>query len=204
MSRLQRIYDDQSQYYFITTKTYRNKKIFDNKRSVELLLQCINYLVKKKYFKLFAWVILPDHLHILLEIIGKKNISEVMHDFKSYTANQISKLILSRGAEASATMVRGKNQRPVGEASRPRLERNGRPKVMKIWQTSFYDHIIRNQDDLYTHLDYVHYNSIKHGYVTKPEDWPWSSYYSFLKRGYYKKGWGHGIMPENLSGIKFE
>ncbi|MFA5069821.1 MAG: hypothetical protein WC528_00915 [Patescibacteria group bacterium] len=48
--------------------------------------------------------------------------------------------------------------------------------VNQIWQTSFYDHIIRNQTDFNNHVNYIHYNPVKHGYAQKIEDWLWSSY----------------------------
>ncbi len=175
MSKLRRIYDDDSQYYFITTKTFCNKKIFNDNKKMVLFLECINFLVKRKYFTLYAWVILSDHVHLLMEIIGSKNVSEVMHDLKSYSANRISKLTLQqqyrRGFHASPEL---KLSRSV-EASA--MEK----KYFKIWQTSFYDHIIRDETDLKNHYNYIQFNPVKHGYVNNPEDWPWSSYHTFLK-----------------------
>ena len=220
---MRRIYDNPDQYYFITSKTFRNKTIFNNAKNIKSFLNCVNYLIKKKCFKLYGWVIMPNHFHLLFEIIGNKNISEVMHDLKSYTANQISKLILNRGAEASAAAGDVNSLASVDEASLPRrkagntnasmsaemslpryirnintpttedeasLPRLPHQKIIKIWQKSFHDHIIRDQQDLYNHLDYIHYNPVKHNYVTKPELWPWSSYKIFLKRNYYEIGWG--------------
>ena len=76
-------------------------------------------------------------------------------------------------------------------------------KYFKIWQTSFYDHIIKNERDLHTHLDYIHYNPVKHKIVDKPELWKWSSYKAFLKRGYYEIGWGHSE-PKAVKNINYE
>jgi putative transposase len=61
---------------------------------------------------------------------------------------------------------------------------------MKFWQKRFWDHIIRDEVDLRRHLDYVHYNPVKHGLVTKPEDWVHSSFLTWKKRGAYPDGWG--------------
>ncbi len=153
MPRLKRIYDDLSQFYFITSKTYQNEKIFNDDNKIKLFLKCVKYLAKQKYFSLFAWVILPDHFHLLLEIIGKKNISQIMHDLKSYTANQISRLFFDRRQGFHALPSKLKGSRSVEASATER-------KYVKIWQTSFYDHLIRNQQDLYNHLDYIHYNSV--------------------------------------------
>jgi len=55
-----------------------------------------------------------------------------------------------------------------------------------IWQRRFWEHQIRNEDDLQRHIDYIHYNPIKHGLVEKIEDWPWSTYHKFVQSGFYE------------------
>lgn len=60
----------------------------------------------------------------------------------------------------------------------------------KVWQNRYWDHIIRNQDDLNKHIDYIHYNPVKHGYVMSPFDWEFSSINIFRKQGLYQDDWG--------------
>jgi putative transposase len=72
-----------------------------------------------------------------------------------------------------------------------------------LWQRGFWDHVIRNDDDLANHFDYIHYNPIKHGYVTKPEEYVHSSFLEYVRRGWYEIGWGH-VEPENVSKLDFE
>jgi putative transposase len=67
--------------------------------------------------------------------------------------------------------------------------RAGTPRA-KVWQSRFWDHIIRDSDDMRRHLDYIHYNPVKHGLVKKPGDWGQSSFEDFLKSGYYEGDWG--------------
>ncbi|GAI70267.1 unnamed protein product [marine sediment metagenome] len=54
-----------------------------------------------------------------------------------------------------------------------------------IWQRRFWEHQIRDENDLQRHVDYIHYNPVKHKLVEKPEQWPWSTYHKYLKAGYY-------------------
>ena len=61
---------------------------------------------------------------------------------------------------------------------------------MKFWQKGFWDHVIRDEDDFQRHLDYIHYNPVKHGLVQRPEDWPDSSYARWQARGAYPAQWG--------------
>ncbi|AKS42767.1 REP-associated tyrosine transposase [Wenzhouxiangella marina] len=60
----------------------------------------------------------------------------------------------------------------------------------RLWQNRFYDHIIRHERDLHVHLDYIHYNPVKHGYVDRPSDYPWSSFQHWVDRGHYTPYWG--------------
>lgn len=54
-----------------------------------------------------------------------------------------------------------------------------------IWQRRFWEHQIRDENDLQRHVDYVHYNPVKHGLVQDVEDWPWTTYHKYLKEGFY-------------------
>jgi putative transposase len=64
---------------------------------------------------------------------------------------------------------------------------------MRFWQRRYWDHIIRNEDDFQRHLDYIHYNPVKHGYVTRPEDWADSSFRYWQQRGFYPAQWGWSL-----------
>jgi putative transposase len=72
-----------------------------------------------------------------------------------------------------------------------------------FWQGRFWDHIIRNDEDFKKHLDYIHYNPVKHGYVSKPEDWEYSIYRKWLERGAYTIGWGYREIAE-IKELNFE
>jgi len=63
--------------------------------------------------------------------------------------------------------------------------------------------VIRDQEDFNRHVDYIHYNPVKHGYVDRLEDWPRSSYRQWMARGYYELGWGH-TEPERVANLSFE
>jgi len=59
-----------------------------------------------------------------------------------------------------------------------------------VWQRRFFEHVIRDEDDWRRHIDYIHYNPVKHGLVDRPADWPWSSFQRAVDRGWYDAGWG--------------
>ena len=74
---------------------------------------------------------------------------------------------------------------------------------LHLWQHRFWDHVIRAEADLERHFDYIHYNPVKHGYVTKPEKWQFSSYRYWLESEYYPKGWGY-TEPQTIADLDFE
>jgi putative transposase len=76
-------------------------------------------------------------------------------------------------------------------------------KSQPLWQARFYDHHIRSEDDFHRHLDYIHYNPVRHGYCSHPDEWPHSSFASWLARGAYEKDWGKQA-PENLGDMNLE
>jgi putative transposase len=60
----------------------------------------------------------------------------------------------------------------------------------RFWQERFWEHMIRNDEDLSRHVDYIHYNPVKHGLVENASDWPWSTYHRYVDEGLYAPGWG--------------
>lgn len=72
-----------------------------------------------------------------------------------------------------------------------------------LWQHGFWDHVIRDEQDLADHFHYIHYNPVKHGRVSRPEGYAHSSFHEYVKRGWYEIGWGH-VEPPELRGLEFE
>lgn len=74
---------------------------------------------------------------------------------------------------------------------------------LKFWQKRFRDHIIRNDNDFQRHLDYIHYNPVKHKLVKRPEDWPDSSFAWWKNKGAYAERWGWSL-PDSLADWDWE
>ena len=59
-----------------------------------------------------------------------------------------------------------------------------------VWQRRFWEHEIRNEADFINHVDYIHYNPVKHGLVQFVKDWPFSTFHRYVKEGVYPEDWG--------------
>jgi len=58
-----------------------------------------------------------------------------------------------------------------------------------IWQRRFWEHAIRNEEDYAAHMDYAHFNPVRHGLVASPADWPYSTFRSCVSHGLYPHDW---------------
>jgi putative transposase len=60
-----------------------------------------------------------------------------------------------------------------------------------IWQRRYWEHLIRGDNDYENHVDYIHFNPVKHGYVNKATEWPFSTIHDYIKKGLLSENWGH-------------
>jgi putative transposase len=153
-------------YYFFTVVTYQRARLFTEVLARDVLRQAINKTQWRHPFELIAICLLPDHLHCIWKLPqGDSDFSMRWSSIKG---------IFSR------EYLRAKHQKDVS------LSRPDKGELC-IWQKRFWEHQIRNERDLQRHIDYIHYNPVKHGLSESVEDWPWSTYHQFLKDWLYGK-----------------
>lgn len=158
MSNFKRYYEDKN-IVFITIVTYNRLPILiDN---IELIRTSFKQIKFK--FKIIAGIVLPDHLHMLIQTENAVDYPKIISAFKAY----FSKL-----------MPQNNNQ------TQQQLDRREKG----IWQRRYYDHIIRDENDFEKHLDYIHYNSVKHLMIS-PKLWNYSSFKKFVDNGFYSEDW---------------
>jgi putative transposase len=72
-----------------------------------------------------------------------------------------------------------------------------------VWQRRYWEHLIRDEHDWRKHMDYIHYNPVKHGIVNAPIQWPYSSFKQCVKKGWYSSEWGSSE-PGTIAGMDIE
>lgn len=77
------------------------------------------------------------------------------------------------------------------------------PNCLKVWQNRFWEHTIRDENDMNIHLDYIHYNSTKHNNIA-PKNWQYSSFKKFVKLGYYDENWCNLEDINHIKNLNFE
>jgi putative transposase len=162
--------------YFFTVNLLQRK---NNKLLVEHI-QALRHTVaqvKKSYpFIIHAWVVLPEHLHCVIEL------PERDADFK--TRWMLIKMLFSKAIPKTETR------------SAIRIKRRERG----IWQRRYWEHLIKDEADFAAHVDYVHINPVKHGLVKNVVDWPYSTFHRLVKAGVYPHDWA-GSSESDLDGL---
>jgi REP element-mobilizing transposase RayT len=110
-------------------------------------------------YDLVAWVVMPNHVHVLMKTRGEVPLSRVVQSWKSYTARLIGGWLVTCSGEPR---LLGLN-----EGAAPRPER--------IWMPGYWDRFIRDDRHLSAVVEYIHNNPVKAGLVRDPGAWPWSS-----------------------------
>ena len=155
--------------FFFTVVTYRRQDFLVDAEARQFLRYAITEVRKTQPFTIDAWVLLPEHLHCIWTLPEDDN------DFSKRWGR--IKAIFSKKAKnylhQSQWMNRSKQKH--GEST--------------IWQRRFWEHEIKSQRDFNHHMDYIHYNPVKHGLVKKVSDWPYSSFHLCVKRNIYPVNW---------------
>ena len=141
-------------------------------QKIELLRACISREKERRPFTILAWVVLPEHMHWLWRL------PEADADFS--TRWRRIKTDFSRGLPRTE------------RRSMVRMERGERG----IWQRRYWEHKIRDERSLQSHMDYIHYNPVRHGWVKRPADWPHSSFADHVTRGTYSADWAESPLTQ--------
>jgi putative transposase len=153
--------------YFMTCTINSWLPIFTRQESADIILDSWRYLQKERGLKLFAYVILENHLHM---IASAPDISATIQSFKSYTARQIIDLLKSRGSETllrqlSATKLNHKTE-----------------STYQVWQEGSHPQQIQSDDMMWQKIEYIHNNPVLRGFVDDPLHWRWSSARNYAKQ----------------------
>ena len=155
--------------YFFTVNL-RDRRCDLLTAEIDRLRAAIRQTRTRHPFHIDAWVVLPDHLHCLWTLPpGDADFSVRWQEIKARFSRSL----------------------PVTERRSPVLLRRHE---RGIWQRRFWEHSIRDDRDYANHMDYIHFNPVKHGLTPNVADWPFSTFHRCVARGLYPASWtGTGI-----------
>jgi len=153
--------------YFFTVALFdrRSGLLIEN---VDVLRDAFRVARKERPFGIEAIVILPDHLHVVMKLpLDDADFAGRWRRIKGYFSSGL--------LQSGINLPRHAN----GE--------------LALWQRRYWEHTIRDEDDFAHHVDYVHFNPVKHGYVRSVGDWPHSSFHRYVRMGVLPKDWAGDV-----------
>ena len=153
--------------YFVTTVVYNRLRIFTRPSTIIPIYDSLNFYCAHLKVRLLGYVVMPDHLHLLLWPMHEADVKAFMRDFKTFTAKRII-----RQAEAEG-------QHDWLDAFERAGAEIGRSKH-KVWQDDFWEVTVYNERFLRQKLNYIHRNPVRHGLVKEPDEYVYSSYRSYV------------------------
>jgi putative transposase len=175
MSRYLRARIEGGWFFFTLTLADRSSDLLV--RHIERLRAAYAAALKRDPFETIAICVLPDHLHAIWALPQgngdfSRRWSRIKHDF-------------------SCGLPGDPNRSPGKVAKREK----------GIWQRRYWEHALRDDADLSRHIDYIHFNPVKHGLVSRACDWPHSSFHRYVAWGCLPIDWGGDVRP--AAGISF-
>lgn len=156
-------------YFFTVVIADRTTSLLTDR--IAGLFAAIRIVRAARPFRMPAMVVLPDHVHCIWTLPPG--------DADYATRWSAIKSGFSRRIETAETR----------SLSRERKRERG------IWQRRYWEHRIRDDDDLRSHVDYIHFNPVRHGYVGHAADWPHSTLHRWVERGWLTADWGSHANP---------
>jgi putative transposase len=159
-----RIWQTGGKYFFtVNLLARRNNNLLT--QHIESLRESVRDAKRRFPFHIHAWVVLPDHLHCVIELpTGDADFAKRWRLIKT----SFSKSLPNTEYRSAVRVARG--------------ERG-------IWQRRYWEHLIRDEADFRAHVDYVHVNPLKHGLVCSVGDWPYSTFHRYVEQGIYPSDW---------------
>jgi len=158
--------------YFFTVNTYRRQPFLIDPDVRSALREGIERVRHTLPFVIDAWVLLPEHLHCIWTL------PDGDADFSTRW----------RVIKTTVTQRCGERLNNTAWLSRRRTTK----RQSTLWQQRFWEHLIRDERDFAAHVDYVHWNPVKHGHVQQVAHWPYSSFHRYVRDGVLSPAWAGG------------
>src|SRR5210317_1734497 len=157
-------------WFFTVNLQYRSSRHLIT--HIDDLRMAFDHARQQRPFKTVAIVILPDHLHMVMKLpSGDSDYPGRWRSIKSHFTRSLVK-----------------NGLPLIKNTRGEFN---------LWQRRYWEHEIRNELDLQRHVDYIHFNPVKHGHVSGVMDWPYSSFHRYVRKGILQENWGGGVTSDD-------
>lgn len=156
---------DQRGIYFITTTVVKWIDVFTRRELAEIIIQSLAYCQQHKGLIIYAWCLMPNHLHMIVSAGEQFTLSDIMRDFKKFTAKKVIRTI-TEIKESRRWMI---------DKFEFAARTNAKSDKFKFWRDGFHPVSLETQYFIYQKLNYIHQNPLKAGLVAREEFYNYSS-----------------------------
>lgn len=161
-SRDRQNYEANGDVYFITSTVAGFVNIFEREELCRIFVDCVDFCQKRGDFILIAWVLMPNHFHLVMKVSGTADVSKVIGNIKRFTSRKIGEKLAELSlADLAACLSRAAEQEPSQDSS--------------VWKPRFDSLVLTNEDTLRQKIEYIHFNPVRKGLVSEASQWPYSS-----------------------------
>ena len=153
-------FDIDGQARFITFCTHNQLPLLSDNKIRRIILDIILDAKKQYGFKLIAYVLMPEHVHLILIPNENSKVGHIIGEIKRLSSKKIHKYLILQKSKLIKKLT---------------VIRNGAERFV-FWRKRCYDHNCRSEESLWEKVNYCHNNPVKRGLVQSPEKWQWSSY----------------------------
>ena len=195
--------------YFFTVVSHQRRPILCDETVRLALRQAITSVKTKHNFTIDAWVLLPDHLHCIWTLPENDHAYSVRW---SMIKRLVTQAVGAHGAPYDDAWLEGRVRHahhehpqqihPDHRVHHPHVSASRlRRREGNIWQRRFWEHRVRDRADLNRCIDYLHWNPVKHGHVSRVAEWPFSTFHRYVRQGAYPEDWGgEGVIEDGAFG----
>ena len=161
----------QGDLHFVTFGCYQRRPLLGTARARDCFVKMLEEVRGRHGFALIGYVVMPEHVHLLMSESAKKNPSRIVQVLKQKVAR---------------ALLRRRRRKDDGQRELPFGDRE--PGETHFWQRRFYDFNVWSEKKLKEKLEYMHANPVRRGLVQDPNDWPRSSWANYMRKDKAKIG----------------
>jgi putative transposase len=168
-SRNRKSFEAHGNVFFVTSTVVGFTPVFNNADLSQIFLENLRFYQDRGDFRIIAFVLMPEHFHLIIKVNDKYTVSQIMANLKRITSRQVTAYLRAAGNQSTIALLRDATSYEPARDS-------------KLWKPRFDSLVLTNEETLSQKIEYIHQNPVKRGLVRNAIDWPCSSARNYAGR----------------------
>ncbi len=169
-SRNRDVYDVHGGLHFVTSTVVGFIPVFEVSQARDVFVDCLRFGQERGDYRLIAWVVMPNHFHLILNRNQEKSISLIIGNLKRYTSRNIRDQLIRLGLHGLIERLRNA------------AETEPSPDAV-LWKPRFDSLVLINEETIRQKIEYIHFNPVRAGLCLSAEEWQYSSARAYAGSG---------------------